>query len=148
MHYLKYMSKAFNLTDEGVITIYIGMNVSKDPDGTITMIQPENVILKKVEYVNGRKQEWHYRSVIGHEYISLSQSMRNLIPLVHKTLEVSSVFGMKCDSCNSYTKTFEDNKGAIGLRKEPEYRPQTKNISTKWYHFREHIKKHIKDSLY
>ena len=49
------------------------------------------------------------------EYISLSQSMRYLIPLRHIMLEVSSVFGMKCDSCNSYTTTFEDNKGAIEL---------------------------------
>ena len=47
------------------------------------------------------------------EYISLSQIMRDLIPLRHIMLEVSSVFGMKCDSCNSYTKTFEENKGAI-----------------------------------
>ena len=31
------------------------------------------------------------------EYISLSQSMRDLISLRHIMLEVSSVFGMKCD---------------------------------------------------
>ena len=47
------------------------------------------------------------------EYINLSQSMRDLIPLRHIMLEVSSLFGMKCDSCNSYTTTFEDNKGEI-----------------------------------
>ena len=34
------------------------------------------------------------------EYISLIQSMRDLIPLRHIMLEVSSVFGMKCDSCS------------------------------------------------
>ena len=47
------------------------------------------------------------------EYVSMSQSMRDLIPLRHIMLEVSSVFGMKCDSCNSYTTTFKENKGAI-----------------------------------
>ena len=47
------------------------------------------------------------------EYISLSKSMRDLIPLLHIMLEVSSLFGMRCYSCNSYTTTFEDNKGAI-----------------------------------
>ena len=63
------------------------MNLSKYPNGTITMIQPEIVgkildalgicdeskmhdtpasfILTKCEDVNGSKQEWHYRSVIG-----------------------------------------------------------------------------------
>ena len=79
-------------------------------------------------------------SITEAEYISLSQSMRYYIPLRHIMLEVSSVFGMKCDSCQSYTATFEDNKGAIELAKEPKYRPQTKHISMKWHHFREHIK--------
>ena len=74
------------------------------------------------------------------EYISLIQSMIDLIPLRHIMLEVSSVFGMKYYSCNSYTTSFEDNKGSIGLAKEPKYRPQTKHISIKWNHFREHIK--------
>ena len=57
--------------------------------------------------------------------------MRDLIPLRHIMLEVSSLFGMKFDSCNLYTKTFEDNKGAIELEKEPKYIPRTKNISIK-----------------
>ena len=51
--------------------------------------------------------------------ISLSQSMRDLIPLRHIVLEVSIVFGIKCDLCNSYTTTFEYNKGEIESAKEP-----------------------------
>ena len=35
------------------------------------------------------------------EYISLINIMEYLIPLRHIMLEVSSIFGMKCDSCNS-----------------------------------------------
>ena len=46
------------------------------------------------------------------EYISTSQIIRDLIPLIHIMLEVSSVIGIKCDSCNSYTTPFKDNKGA------------------------------------
>ena len=57
------------------------------------------------------------------EYISMSQSMIDLIQLRHIMLEVSSVFGIKCHSCNSYTTTFEGNKGATELEKEPSYRP-------------------------
>jgi len=72
--------------------------------------------------------------------ISLSQSMRDLIPLRQILMDVAKVFGMKCDPCNSYMTTFEDNKGAIELAKEPKYRPRTKHISIKWHHFREHIK--------
>ena len=37
---LKNLSKTFKLTDEGGFKYYIGMNVSKDPNGTITTIQP------------------------------------------------------------------------------------------------------------
>ena len=55
-------------------------------------------------------------------------------------LEVSSVFGMECYPCISYTTTFEDNKGSIELAKEPKYIPQTKRISVKWHHFKVHIK--------
>ena len=43
--------------------------------------------------------------------------MSEFIPLRDMVLEVSSVLGMKCDSCNSYTTTFEDNKGEIELAK-------------------------------
>ena len=102
---------------------YLGIIVRKDPNVTITMSQPSNVILTKYEYGNERKQEWNYFSVIGHEYISLSQIMIDMIPLRHIMLKVSNLFGMKSDSYNSYTKTFEYNTEAIDLAKEPKYRP-------------------------
>ena len=63
-------------------------------------------------------------------------------------LEVSSIFGIKFDSCNSYTTTFEENKGSIELAEEPKYRPQTKHISIKWHHFREHIKQGTSKIVY
>ena len=73
--------------------------------------------------------------MIGHEYINLSQSMRYLIPLRHSMLELSTVYGMKFDSYNSYNTTCEDNKVSIELAKEPK-KPQTKHLSIKWHHFR------------
>ena len=95
------------------------------------MSQPVNVILTKDEDENGSKQEWHYFSVIGHKCISLIQSMRYYIPLRLIMLEVSSVFGIKCDSYNSYTSNFENNKGEIELAKETKYRHRTKHLSIK-----------------
>ena len=84
---LKHLSKTFKPTNEGDVKSYLGMNLSKDPNGTINMIQPtiidkilnsleiydeskvydtpENVILTKYEYGNGRRQEWHNCLVIG-----------------------------------------------------------------------------------
>ena len=55
---------------------------------------------------------------------------------------------MKCDLCNSYTTTFEDNKGAIELEKEPKYRPLTKHLSIKWHHFRDNIKRGTSKIVY
>ena len=63
-------------------------------------------------------------------------------------LEISSVFGMIFDSRNSYTTTFEENKGAIQLAKEPKYRPKQSHLSIKWYHFREHTKQGTSNIVY
>ena len=62
---LKNISKTFKLTNEGGVKSYLGMNIRKYPNGTITIFQPETFISTKYEYGNGRKQEWHYNSVIG-----------------------------------------------------------------------------------
>ena len=43
---------------------------------------------------------------------------------------------------------FEDNNGSIDLAKEPQYRPQTKHLSIKWHHFREHIKRGTSKIVY
>ena len=75
---LKNLSKTFNLNYEGDVKSYLGMNVRKDTNGTITMSQPAiinkilnslgicdkpkihdipaNVILKKDEDINVRTQ--------------------------------------------------------------------------------------------
>ena len=66
--------------------------------------------------------------------------MRYLIPLRQIMLDVSIVFGMKFDYCNTYTTTFEDNKGSIELEKEPKYGPQKIYISIKWHHFIENFR--------
>ena len=74
--------------------------------------------------------------------------MRDLIPLRQIMLNVSSVFGEKFDSCNSYATTLKDNKGAIELSKEPKYIPRTKHISIKWHHFRDNIRQGTSKIVY
>ena len=121
------ISKAFKLTDEGYVKSYLGMNVSKDPNVTITIRQPANVILtkyfswawfredadqvgsvlSKTGYINifancpivwvNKIQREIALSTTNAEYIRLSQSMIDLIQLRHIMLDVSSVFGIKCD---------------------------------------------------
>ena len=47
------LSNTCKLTDERGVKSYLDMNVSKDPNGTITMSQPENVILKNMNMEMG-----------------------------------------------------------------------------------------------
>ena len=36
---------------------------------------------------------------------------------------------------------YEDNRGALGLAREPKFYPRTKNIATKCHHFRNAVAK-------
>ena len=65
--------------------------------------------------------------------------MRYLILLRQILLDASSVFGVKCDSCNSYTTIFKDNKGVIELAKEPKYIPRKKCLSITCNHSLDYI---------
>ena len=40
---LKNLSRTFNLDNEGDVKSYLGMNISKGPNGTINMSQPEMI---------------------------------------------------------------------------------------------------------
>ena len=87
------------------------MNVSKYPNGTITMSPPEifykilnslgicgeskihntpaNVILTKDEYGNGGKQEWRYSSVIGRMNYLSGTTISDIIFSVHRCANYS-----------------------------------------------------------
>ena len=77
------------------------------------------------------------------EHTSLSQSLRDLIPLHNTFDELSKVEFIKrydrisktcCTAC-------EDNRGALELAREPKFRSRTKHIATKHNHFRHSVSK-------
>ena len=70
------------------------------------------------------------------EYIVLSQSKRDLIP-IKKLIECLNIF-INIDSkiISTYSTIFEDNNGALQLALEPKYRPRIKHICVKYNHFR------------
>ena len=74
------------------------------------------------------------------EYIALSQSLRDLIPLRSILTELGKIMNFKIDTPITHSTVFEDNNGALELAREPKYRPRTKHISIKYHHFREHVK--------
>ena len=77
------------------------------------------------------------------EYISLSQSLRDLIPLHNIFDELSKVDFIKRDKriSKTYSTVYEDNRGALELAREPKFRPRTKHIATKYHHFRNAVAK-------
>ena len=74
------------------------------------------------------------------EYIALSQSMCDLIPLRNILMDLSKVIIVNPEHLVTYSTVFEDNNGALELAQEPKYRPRTKHIAIKYHHFREHVK--------
>ena len=74
------------------------------------------------------------------EYIVLTQSMRNLIPLTGILQELAKVLHILDKVPTTHSSVFEDNNGALELAREPKYRPRTKHITIKYHYFREHVK--------
>ena len=55
------------------------------------------------------------------EYIALSQSMRDLIPIRSILIELSMILGLKINTPVTHSTVYEDNNGALELAKEPKY---------------------------
>ena len=78
------------------------------------------------------------------EYISLSQSLRTVIPIINlieemKTNNISTISTAPTVFC----KAFEDNSGALELAKSPKLTPRTKHINITYHHFREAVRLRI-----
>ncbi len=85
------------------------------------------------------------------EYIALSTSLRDLLPLRHILNDINNLSFISCAS-NSPTvdvhsdglppsKIFEDNTACIVLATtETQFKPRTKHISLKFHHFQDYVK--------
>ena len=75
------------------------------------------------------------------EYISLSQSLRTVIPIIDiieemKTNNISTISTAPTVFC----KAFEDNSGAFELAKSSKLTPRAKHINLSYHHFREAVR--------
>ena len=73
------------------------------------------------------------------EYIALSQSMRDVIPLMGLLKELQPVISFMSTNPVLKCKIFEDNKGCFDLVTTPKIRPRTKHITMKYHHFRSFV---------
>ena len=86
----------------------------------------------------GRSSTEHNRGQI----IALSEGLRSAIPIMSLIKELrdekivlsKEVSKFKC-------RVFEDNIGAKTVATMPRYRPRTKHINIKYWHFIEHVKR-------
>ncbi len=75
------------------------------------------------------------------EYIALSQSTRDLIPMNGLLHELSVTTKLIVGSTVAHSTIFEDNKGCVELATAPKMRPHTRHIALKYHyhHFRSHV---------
>jgi hypothetical protein len=74
------------------------------------------------------------------EYIAMSQSLRDVLPIMFLIQEMKEKgFQVVCTHPYVYCKVFEDNPGALELARLPKMHPRTKHINVCYHHFREHV---------
>jgi hypothetical protein len=75
------------------------------------------------------------------EYVALSQSLREVIPMMQLMEEaIAHNIPLQPTAPNINCTAFEDNTGALELAKTPKMRPRTKHINIKYHHFREFVR--------
>ena len=76
------------------------------------------------------------------EYIALSTSLRQVIPLMGLLTEARE-HGVHIDDLppKVHFTVFEDNSGARELSRHPKIRPRTKHINQSYHHFREYVER-------
>ena len=98
-------------------------------------------------YFGGCPIIWHSKlqseislSTTEAEYIALSQSMRDNIPLMALIGELAKVLPIITEKAKVHYTVFEDNNSCIELVKCPRMRSRTKHIGLKYHHFRSKVK--------
>ena len=73
------------------------------------------------------------------EYIALSQSLRDVLPLIGLLRELQQSIPFEPTTPKIHCTIHEDNQGCIDLVETPKMRPRTKHIALKYHHFRKHV---------
>ena len=75
------------------------------------------------------------------EYVALSNSLREIIPMMKLISEMNEHgWGMPMVTPRIHCRVFEDNSGALELAKVPKMRPRTKHINIIYHHFRTFVR--------
>jgi len=78
------------------------------------------------------------------EYIALSTSLRDTIPIMNLLTELHQRhFSILSTAATVHCTAFEDNNGALEIANVPKMRPRTKHINLVYHFFRSHVGKDI-----
>jgi hypothetical protein len=76
------------------------------------------------------------------EITGLSYALREAIPIIELLREMKSLgYDINTDKTQVHCKVFEDNSGAVEIARHHKFRPRTKHLNNKLFHFRDHVKK-------
>ena len=79
-------------------------------------------------------------STLEAEYIAISSSMIELIPLRRMLGELGTLLNLGfTETSMMHSTVFEDNNGALALAQAPKMTPRTKYIAVEYHWFREHV---------
>ena len=79
-------------------------------------------------------------STLEAEYIALSNSMREVIPMRRLLEEIGEKLNLSfCKPTMIHSKVFEYNNGALGLATSPKMTPRTKYIGVKYHWFKDKV---------
>jgi hypothetical protein len=78
-------------------------------------------------------------STVEAEYVALSMSLREFLPMRQTAQELCEVFGINMGEKNQLLSTvFEDNTGCLSLAKAKRMNPRTKHIATQYHWWHQH----------
>jgi hypothetical protein len=73
------------------------------------------------------------------EYIVLSSSLCEVIPLMTVMDELNEVFPLLMEMPKFYCKVWEDNQSCIAMATSQKFTPRTKHIALKYHHFKGYV---------
>jgi hypothetical protein len=73
------------------------------------------------------------------EYIALSSSLREVIPLMTVMDELNEVFPLLMEMPKFYCKVWKDNQSCITMATSQKFTPRTKHIALKYHHFKGYV---------
>ena len=133
----EYSGLLFNVDKTKSLEVYVDASFARDWNKTWSH-EPSSV-LSRTGYINaGCPITWLSKlqteislSTIESEYIALSHSLREAIPMMTFLEEIKQVLPMDFKKPELHCKVFEDNNYCIELAKCPKLRPRTKHIGLK-----------------